>query len=170
MRTNKTATQTLSVGHALRNAQGTMARIGQEINAARKAEAEAAKAETRKLTEKQNKARERRRQLRALCNALQSAAKAAGIELAPNELLRRHYAQKGHTELRTFDQWKKDGYSVLKGAKAIVLWGHPKPSKQAREAAKEQGKDEEEAENDFYPLAYLFSNLQVKPIRQQQHS
>lgn len=163
MRTYKTATKTISIKNAMRNAQGTMPRIGQEIDAARKAEAEAAQAETRKLTEKQAKARERRQQLRALCNALQAAAKAAGIELAPNELLRRHYAQKGHTDLRTFEQWKKDGYNVLKGAKAIVLWGHPKPSKQAREAAKEQGKAEEEADNDFYPLAYLFSNLQVQP-------
>jgi hypothetical protein len=44
------------------------------------------------------------------------------------------------------------------------LWGHPKPSKQALTTATENGKTEEDAENDFYPIAYVFSNMQVKQI------
>lgn len=113
------------------------------------------------LTEKQELARARRKALKDLCNELQQAAKAMGVEMKPNELLRQHYAQAGHTELKSFSEWKEAGYYVKKGEKAILLWAHPKPSREAKELAKSQGKNEDEAKNDFYPLAYLFSSKQV---------
>lgn len=113
------------------------------------------------LTEKQELARARRKALKDLCNKLQQVAKAMGVEMKPNELLRQHYAQAGHTELKSFSEWKDAGYYVKKGEKAILLWAHPKPSKEAKELAKSQGKNEDEAKNDFYPLAYLFSSKQV---------
>ena len=113
------------------------------------------------LTEKQELARARRKALKDLCNELQQAAKATGVEMKPNELLREHYAQAGHTELKSFSEWKEAGYYVKKGEKAILLWAHPKPSREAKELAKSQGKNEDEAKNDFYPLAYLFSSKQV---------
>ena len=113
------------------------------------------------LTEKQELARARRKALKNLCNELQQVAKAMGVEMKPNELLRQHYAQAGHTELKSFSEWKDAGYYVKKGEKAILLWAHPKPSKEAKELAKSQGKNEDEAKNDFYPLAYLFSSKQV---------
>ena len=84
-----------------------------------------------------------------------------GVEMKPNELLRQHYAQAGHTELKSFSEWKEAGYYVKKGEKAILLWAHPKPSREAKELAKSEGKNEDEAKNDFYPLAYLFSSKQV---------
>lgn len=117
------------------------------------------------LTEKQELARARRKALKDLCNELQQVAKATGVEMKPNELLRQHYAQAGHTELKSFSEWKDAGYYVKKGEKAILLWAHPKPSREAKELAKSQGKNEDEAKNDFYPLAYLFSSKQVA-IRQ----
>ena len=113
------------------------------------------------LTEKQELARARRKALKDLCNKLQQVAKAMGVEMKPNELLRQHYAQAGHTELKSFSEWKDAGYYVKKGEKAILLWAHPKPSREAKELAKSQGKNEDEAKNDFYPLAYLFSSKQV---------
>ncbi len=113
------------------------------------------------LTEKQELARARRKALKDLCNELQQAAKATGVEMKPNELLREHYAQAGHTELKSFSEWKEAGYYVKKGEKAILLWAHPKPSREAKEFAKSQGKSKDEAKNDFYPLAYLFSSKQV---------
>ena len=113
------------------------------------------------LTEKQELARARRKALKDLCNELQQVAKATGVEMKPNELLRQHYAQAGHTELKSFSEWKEAGYYVKKGEKAILLWAHPKPSREAKELAKSQGKNEDEAKNDFYPLAYLFSSKQV---------
>lgn len=113
------------------------------------------------LTEKQELARARRKALKDLCNKLQQVAKAMGVEMKPNELLRQHYAQAGHTELKSFSEWKEAGYYVKKGEKAILLWAHPKPSRETKELAKSQGKNEDEAKNDFYPLAYLFSSKQV---------
>lgn len=151
----------------MQNAENTLAKIKAEREAAQaEASTEAAPTEAKPeaakpLTEKQAIARARRKALKDLCNALQAAAKAAGIEQKPNELLRDFYAQSGHTELKTFEEWKQAGFYIRKGEKAILLWGHPKPSRQAKEAAKQAGKPEEEAENDFYPLAYLFSNKQV---------
>ena len=169
MRT-KTAPKTISIKAVMQSAENTLAKIEAERKAAQAAEpsTEAPQAEpqpepAKHLTEKQANARARRQALKDPCNTLQAAAKAAGMEESPNELLREYYAQAGHTELKTFEEWKQAGFYIRKGEKAILLWGHPKPSRQAKEAAKQAGKPEEEAENDFYPLAYLFSNQQVAP-------
>ena len=166
----KRAPKTISIKAVMQSADKTLAKIEEERKAAQAAEpsnettqAEATTTEAKPLTEKQAYARARRKALKDLCNTLQAAAKAAGIEERPNELLREYYAQAGHTELKTFEEWKQAGFYIRKGEKAILLWGHPKPSRQAKEAAKQAGKPEEEAENDFYPLAYLFSNQQVAP-------
>ena len=167
MKTKK-ATKTISIKAAMQSADKTLAKI--EAERAQVAEpsnetkqAETTTTEAKHLTEKQAYARARRHALKDLCNTLQAAAKAAGMEKKPNELLREYYAQAGHTELLTFDEWKQAGFYIRKGEKAILLWGHPKPSRQAKQAAKQAGKPEEEAKNDFYPLAYLFSNKQVAP-------
>ena len=166
----KRAPKTISIKAVMQSADKTLAKIEEERKAAQAAEpsnettqAEAITTEAKPLTEKQTYARARRKALKDLCNTLQAAAKAAGMEESPNELLRAYYAQAGHTELKTFEEWKQAGFYIRKGEKAILLWGHPKPSRQAKEAAKQAGKPEEEAENDFYPLAYLFSNKQVAP-------
>ena len=166
----KRAPKTISIKAVMQSADKTLAKIEEERKAAQAAEpsnettqAEATTTEAKPLTEKQAYARARRKARKDLCNTLQAAAKAAGMEESPNELLREYYAQAGHTELKTFEEWKQAGFYIRKGEKAILLWGHPKPSRQAKEAAKQAGKPEEEAENDFYPLAYLFSNQQVAP-------
>lgn len=114
------------------------------------------------LTEKQAIARARRQVLKQLCNELQKEAEEQGRQEKPNILLREFYAKAGHKELKTFNEWKKEGYYIRKGEKAILLWGKPKPSRLSKEIAKMEGKPEEEAENDFYPLAYLYSNKQVE--------
>ena len=169
MKTKK-APKTISIKAAMQSAEKTLAKIEAERKTVQAAEpsTEAPQAgpqpeQAKTLTEKQANARARRKALKDLCNTLQAAAKAAGMEETPNELLREYYAQAGHTELKTFEEWKQAGFYIRKGEKAILLWGHPKPSRQAKEAAKQAGKPEEEAENDFYPLAYLFSNQQVAP-------
>lgn len=169
MKTKKTP-KTISIKAAMQSVEKTLAKIDAGRKTAQAAEpyTEAPQAEpqtepAKPLTEKQANARASRQALRALCNTLQAAAKAAGMEETPNELLREYYAQAGHTELKTYKEWKQAGFYIRKGEKAILLWGHPKPSRLAKEAAKQAGKPEEEAENDFYPLAYLFSNKQVVP-------
>ena len=91
--------------------------------------------EQKPLTEKQEQARARRQALRDLSNELKSIAELNGQEANVNELLRDFYAGTGHTELKTFDQWKEDGYFIRKGEKALLLWGKPKASKNAIQEA-----------------------------------
>ena len=108
MKTKK-APKTISIKAAMQSAEKTLAKIEAERKTAQAAEpsTEAPQAEpqpepAKPLTEKQANARARRQALKNLCNTLQAAAKAAGMEETPNELLREYYAQAGHTELKTF--------------------------------------------------------------------
>lgn len=122
-------------------------------------------------TAKQEAARQKRAELKALSNQLK---KAVQQELIPesedgtiNGLLRFFYAQQGHTELKTFDEWKEAGYIVRKGQKAILLWGKPRKHNAGKETA-EAGEDTDqqttEQQDDFFPVCYVFSQLQVHAI------
>ena len=97
MRT-KTAPKTISIKAAMQSAENTLAKIKAEREAAQAeisteaAPTEAKPEAAKPLTEKQAIARARRKALKDLCNTLQSAAKAAGMEESPNELLRGYYA------------------------------------------------------------------------------
>jgi hypothetical protein len=51
---------------------------------------------------------------------------------------------------------------VQRGSKAFVLWS--KKRKAQKEVQTDKG-EPEEREYDFFPIAYLFSDLQVKPIQ-----
>jgi len=57
-------------------------------------------------------------------------------------------------EFKTFDQWKNEGATVRRNEKAFVIWGQLMEAK----------------EYTFFPLVYLFSDLQVyKPtIKEEQ--
>lgn len=115
---------------------------------------------------KQAEAKERRMELKTLSNNL---VKAAEARMKPyttvNELVKEYYESQGHKTLKSFSQWKEEGYTVKKGEHALLLWAQPKPSKASKEAAKAEGKEEEEATADFFPVIYLFSQKQVKAIR-----
>jgi len=77
-----------------------------------------------------------------------------------NEALVIIYAQQGHSEIHSFKRWLQLGYVVRKGEKALLLWGEPiKATKQ--EKVKADDKDEFK----FFPLAYVFSNLQVDKLK-----
>lgn len=118
------------------------------------------------FAEKREAARKRREALKDLSNQLKQLAKETLInqEYTVNDLLRKFYAGSGHSDLRTFNEWKEAGYHVRKGEKAILLWATPKPSKQSKEAAKSAGQNEEDAKDDYFPVAYLFSQMQVEAI------
>lgn len=87
---------------------------------------------------------------------------AAGIYESVNEGLIETYKQEGHTEIHSFKQWLKLGKVVKKGEKALLLWGEP------RKGGKQEQPSEPGADNDeykFFPLAYVFSNLQVESLQ-----
>ena len=80
-----------------------------------------------------------------------------------NGLLRFYYACKGYTNLK---EWKKEGFTVRKGEKALLIWGMPVASKAERERIEELKKQgrEEDAKEDFFPLCYLFAESQVHKL------
>jgi len=75
-----------------------------------------------------------------------------------NEALKMQYlAQNPEIKIfKTFTEWKREGYSVVKGAKGFQFWSNPiKTTKQAP--------DGETKESKFFKVVYLFADTQVKP-------
>ncbi len=100
----------------------------------------------------------RREELRSLSTGFAIGVR-EGILSSVNQGLVNYYREQGHHELKPFNRWKEEGFKIKKGSKALLLWGEPKKKK--TEAEKEQ---EEEA-GKFFPVAYVFSNLQVEPMQ-----
>lgn len=71
-----------------------------------------------------------------------------------NEGLTAHYAKKGHTELKTMKDWNKAGFNVIKGEKALLLWG----SKKRTVPREGEGTNDP---YDFHPICFVFSIQQV---------
>jgi hypothetical protein len=81
-----------------------------------------------------------------------------------NEALVMMYAEEGHTEIHSFKKWLEMGYHVKRGEKALLLWGQPR---QGLNQEPQTGNEKDEFK--FYPLAYVFSQLQVQPMKQLTH-
>lgn len=58
-------------------------------------------------------------------------------------------------EYNTFNQWKEKGYTIKKGVHAFCVWGQPRNVSQTPEGATEP------EEYKYWPVCYLFSDLQV---------
>jgi hypothetical protein len=83
-----------------------------------------------------------------------------------NEIIAGWYKESsGAAELRTFQQWAKAGYYVERGSKAFTLWGR----KRNRTLTEAKDGEVQEHEYDFFPIAYLFSDRQVKPKQAAHH-
>ena len=103
--------------------------------------------------------KEKREGLKAVSRELQQAVK-AGVYPSVNAGLVAMYAEQGHTEIHSFRGWLEKGYVVKKGEKALLLWGEP------RKAYNQEKKtDHEKDEFSFFPLAYVFSQKQVEPLK-----
>lgn len=64
----------------------------------------------------------------------------------------------GAKEFKTYKQWKEAGFQVLKGSKAFVLWAQ----KEKVFKKDEGGTPTEQTDYEFFPMAFLFSDLQVE--------
>ncbi|MEQ8548747.1 MAG: hypothetical protein RIC03_12595 [Cyclobacteriaceae bacterium] len=113
--------------------------------------------EATKLTKEQKKARfiERRKALIALSKQVKELVE-VGVYEGVNEGIKAIYADEGHTELNTYKGWKANGYQVAKGSEALLIWGSPRKT--------EQGEEDEDPATKFWPVCYLFSNLQVSEV------
>ena len=104
------------------------------------------------VKKEQNAIQAKRNELKELSRQLQKQAQDHGLKTSTNFLLREWYAADGHKELKTFEQWKEQGYFVRKGEKALLLWGHPKPSKQALTTAPRTARPKRMQKMIFTPL------------------
>lgn len=116
---------------------------------------------------KKEEALKRRAALKDLSSSLQALSKQGLFPEFPtvNGFLRYYYESRGYKELKTFKQWKEEGFSVKKGEKAILLWAQPVASNQSKEAATEAGKTEEEAKEDYFPVCHVFASCQVQQMK-----
>ena len=153
----------------------------------------AEKVQTRPLTAKEkNRAAQFERLLAAsaearqirdfMINTAKSAAQALFLESQPLNyfILKFVYApaEEGTTEFKKFNEWKSEGYTIIKGSKAFPVWSQPtKREKKEQDGetasapaptpalmenadgAGEEGSTHSERER--FNMCYLFSNLQV---------
>jgi hypothetical protein len=110
----------------------------------------------RTMTQEMQNKRQELKELSKAAAALVEEQKAASI----NDALVLIYAMQGHEEIHSFKKWLELGYAVKKGEKALLLWGEP------QKALKQEKQNEgEKDEFKFFPLAYVFSNKQVQPLK-----
>lgn len=89
--------------------------------------------------------------LRVLSDTLKLGAEMQGKEVKINTLLIEYYKNNNNVqELKSFEEWKKEGYQVKKGARGFAVWGKRTKEDNERKA--------------FFPMAYLFAEKQVYKI------
>ena len=94
------------------------------------------------------KMRDFRNDLKQITNALADQAKAQGRDnYSANTLLAECYGITGRKRF-TFDEWKQQNFSIIKGEHAHLFWGKPK-----------EGRDGE----NWCPVIFLFDESQVQP-------
>jgi len=103
-----------------------------------------------KLIEISNKAREIRESLPQEYETL-------------NDVIVEHiYKDEVNRVFHTYKYWLENGFQVKKGQKAFLIWGKKRKNKENTEP--NENKDTE-PNYSFFPLAFLFSNAQIRPIK-----
>ena len=103
---------------------------------------------------------EKREQLRTLSRSVKAMMESGQLDAATvNEGLIELYKMDGHSEFKTFKQWKDAGFSITKGSKAFLVWGSPR---EITHPDPEQNDDEFK----YFPLCYLFSDMQVEKMKE----
>lgn len=115
---------------------------------------------------------EKRKALQTLSHAAQELAQDTGIDPEQyriNDLLMKLiYNPDNEFTFNSFFGWKQEGYTVKKGVKAFLLWGQPtKRTRTNPNGTTTEPTPEQEDQQPFFPLAYVFRSDQVlKPLRQ----
>ena len=101
--------------------------------------------------------KEKRHTLHEMSNEVKPLVKAGKYPTVNAAVIDIFYKKDGHEVFKTFHQWKAEGKRVKKGETAFFVWAKPLTA-----LKEEQGKTtDEETGNDFFPLCFLFSNMQV---------
>jgi hypothetical protein len=99
---------------------------------------------------------EKRQELKHLSKEVRPLVLAEEYPTINAAIINEFYKSNEHQLFKKFSEWKKEGKTILKGAKAFAVWGQPK--KQPKPKPEEETKEKFE----FWPICYLFSNAQVK--------
>ncbi|MEA4975989.1 MAG: ArdC-like ssDNA-binding domain-containing protein [Paludibacter sp.] len=111
---------------------------------------------TDKINKRIEAIRAKREELKAISQPFRALVKEGAMDTI-NEGIRGIYAEQGHTTLKTLKQWNKEGFQVKKGEHAFLLWGSPVSRSQ-----KDENKEGEDSESDFFPVCFVFSQNQVQ--------
>lgn len=109
----------------------------------------------------ERKVNEKREELKAISKGLGVLVKEGAID-SINEGLIALYTKGEHQNFKSYRQWQAEGMQVKKGEKAFLLWAKP------RGIGKVEEKADEEKEEKFFPVAYVFSNAQVEEVKGEQ--
>jgi len=103
----------------------------------------------------------KRKALKELSDKVQ--LQAIGSEFQDNtvneKLMRFAYNPQGQLTFKSFNGWKQLNFTIKKGEKAFLLWGQPVASKTKKN--REDKEDNKEDNYTYFPIAYVFSNMQV---------
>lgn len=93
--------------------------------------------------------------LKELSNIIKPLVKEGAYTTVNEALIQEIYAVNGNKVFKTYEQWKQEGKQVKKGERAYLVWGKPKGAQQEEESPTDEEKET------FFPICFLFSNLQV---------
>ncbi len=100
----------------------------------------------------------RRKKLIALSQKARAIREENGTDEYLNDIIiEEFYSKDGHEEFHLMHEWNKRGYQVKKGSTAFVVWGKRRKVEVAPNDESPEGTSYK-----YFPLAYLFSNLQVE--------
>lgn len=111
-------------------------------------------------TKEKTSIQEKREALKQMSEIAKPLVEAGQFEKLNEAIIALFYRRDGADTFHTFHQWKKQGMQVKKGSKAVFVWAKPLSA----QAADKGEPFDPESKNDFYPLCFLFSNLQVEAI------
>jgi len=121
------------------------------------------KRKDRNIEEAKQRYKENRSKLISLSAIARKLMEAEEVDSVNEGLIYLYDEQQGEAcEYNTFHQWKEKGCTVKKGVHAFCVWGQPKNVKQTPEG------ETEATEYEYWPICYLFSNLQVTSPEQKE--
>jgi len=104
------------------------------------------------------KVNERREELKALSQTVKPLVKEGAYDSVNEALIECYYRDADNKVFHTFNHWIENGFKIKKGSRAFAIWGSPRPLKKIEPSQAR----EEEKEEDFFPICFLFSNAQVE--------
>lgn len=102
-----------------------------------------------------SRSKQARESLKALSGPAKLLVQMGAFDTVNEAIIETVYSSKEHQVFKTFNEWARQGFKVVKGSKAFAVWAKPKQ-------AQNHDKAKEGDEYKYFPICYLFSNAQVE--------